>query len=48
MIVSGWWTLLPRRRFRAVPALVVAVMLTLNLYLWLPRLIPIYHQPLLD
>jgi len=48
VIASGWWTLLPRRRFPAVPCVVVVVMLTLNLYLWFARLIPIYHQPFLD
>ncbi|MGH2545016.1 MAG: hypothetical protein ACRDIB_19660, partial [Ardenticatenaceae bacterium] len=48
LTAAGWYALLPRRRTRHLPALTIAFMVSLNLLLWLTRVIPVYYQPFLD
>jgi hypothetical protein len=45
--LSGWHATLPRQAQRALPAIVVLLMLSTNLALWIWGIIPVYYQPFL-
>ncbi len=48
VVASGWSRLLPERLRPYLPHLVLAVMLGLNLWLWLSGVLPVYYQPWFD
>jgi hypothetical protein len=45
--LSGWHATLPKEAQRALPAIVVLLMLSTNLALWIWGIIPVYYQPFL-
>ncbi|GEM_PF-1776506 len=48
LMVSGWHDLLPEKVQQRLPLIVTALMLVLNLSLWIFGIIPVYYQPFLD
>lgn len=47
-MVSGWHDGLSERAQQKLPLIVVAVMIILNISLWIFGIIPVYYQPFLD
>ena len=48
LMVSGWHDVLPERVQRKLPFVMIALMVALNLGLWIFGVIPVYYQPFLD
>jgi hypothetical protein len=48
LMAAGWHSVIPPRRQRYFPALIILFFLACNLELWLTGVLPIYYQPFLD
>jgi hypothetical protein len=45
LAIAGWYGLLPARAANRLPVVVVALMVVINVYYWIARIIPVYYQP---